>query len=160
MKTLPARPHEKADGSVAAFIPRKNPAREIPRDFELGVSTLLGHYRNYSFNLVDREILTMGEGFNTQVFTQSFNTMVREILTLGEGFNTQVITLSPLPIAYKLVWHTLYGVSTWCSSEEHSHPIHHKNAHAYPSGHESTSIYDRVPSSGTAVAPNHFFPHA
>ena len=144
MKTLPARPHEKADGSVAAFIPRNNTAWEIPRDFDLGVSTLLGHYRNYSFNLVVREILTLGEGFNSQVFTQSFNTMVREILTSGESFDTQVITLSPLPITYKLIWHTLYGVSTWCSSEEHSHPIHHKNAHAYPSGHESTSIYDRV----------------
>jgi hypothetical protein len=41
-----------------------------------------------------REILTLGEGFNTQVITLwCFNIVGREILTLGEGFNTQV---SPL----------------------------------------------------------------
>ena len=41
-----------------------------------------------------REILTLGEGFNTQVITLwCFNIVGREILTLGEGFNTQVITL-------------------------------------------------------------------
>lgn len=97
---------------------------------------------------VARDCATLGEWFQHSGLRSlpygAFNIVVREILVLGEGFNTQVITLSPLPIAYKLVWHTLYGVSTWCSSEEHSHPIHHKNAHAYPSGHESTSIYDRV----------------
>jgi len=36
----------------------------------------------------------MGEGFNTQVITLwCFNIVGREILTLGVGFNTQVITL-------------------------------------------------------------------
>jgi hypothetical protein len=41
-----------------------------------------------------REILTLGEGFNTQVITLwCFYIVGREILTLGEGFNTQVITL-------------------------------------------------------------------
>ena len=54
----------------------------------------------------------MGEGFNTQVFTQSFNTMVREILTLGEGFNTQVITLPGIAIAYRLQASMAYIV--WC----------------------------------------------
>ena len=35
--------------------------------------------------VVVREILTLGEGFNTQVVTRwSFNLVVREILTLGE----------------------------------------------------------------------------
>ena len=49
------------------------------------------------------------------------------------GVNTQVITL----------WCFNNMVFLTGSSEEHSHPIHHKNAHAYPSGHESTSIYCR-----------------
>jgi hypothetical protein len=41
-----------------------------------------------------REILTLGEGFNTQVITLwCFYIVGREILTLGEGFSTQVITL-------------------------------------------------------------------
>ena len=66
---------------------------------------------------VGREILTLGEGFNTQAITlcvfqhsgardfdlgggfqhsgnypyACFNTVGREILTLGEGFNNQVI---------------------------------------------------------------------
>ena len=41
-----------------------------------------------------REILTLGEGFTTQVVTLwCFNTVGREILTLGEGFTTQVVTL-------------------------------------------------------------------
>jgi len=41
-----------------------------------------------------REILTLGEGFNTQVITLwCFYIVGREISTLGEGFNTQVITL-------------------------------------------------------------------
>ena len=40
------------------------------------------------------EILTLGEGFNTQVITLwCFNRVGRKILTLREGFNTQVITL-------------------------------------------------------------------
>jgi hypothetical protein len=44
--------------------------------------------------LLRREILTLGEGFNTQVITLwCFYIVGREILTLGEGFNTQVITL-------------------------------------------------------------------
>ena len=39
-----------------------------------------------------REILTLGEGFNTQVITLwCYYIVGREILTLGEGFNTQVI---------------------------------------------------------------------
>jgi hypothetical protein len=43
---------------------------------------------------VGREVLTLGEGFNTQVITLwCFYIVGREILTLGEGFNTQVITL-------------------------------------------------------------------
>ncbi len=37
------------------------------------------------------QILTLGEGFNTQVITLwCFYIVGREILTLGEGFNTQV----------------------------------------------------------------------
>ena len=111
MKTLPARPHEKADGSVAAFIPRNNTAWEIPRDFDLGVSTLLGHYRNYSFNLVVREILTLGEGFNSQVFTQSFNTMVRDRdFDLGGKFRHS--GHYPIAIAYHLQANMAYIV--WC----------------------------------------------
>jgi hypothetical protein len=48
----------------------------------------------WCFYIVGREILTLGEGFNTQVITLwCFYTVGREILTLGEGFNTQVITL-------------------------------------------------------------------
>ena len=44
--------------------------------------------------IVGRNILTLGEGFNTQVLTIWCCYVVgREILTLGEGFNTQVITL-------------------------------------------------------------------
>jgi hypothetical protein len=43
---------------------------------------------------VGRDILTLGEGFNTQVITlRCFYIVGREIWTLGEGFNTQVITL-------------------------------------------------------------------
>ena len=123
---------------MAAFIPRKPSGyqtlvlgKKLRETLILGFQHL-GHTR-ISFNIVVREILTLGEGFNTQDVTQSFNMVVREILTLGEGF--KVSTLRSLPYRlqrYKLVWHSLHGVSTWCSSEEHSHPIHHKNAHAYP----------------------------
>jgi hypothetical protein len=49
----------------------------------------------WCFYIVGRGILTLGEGFNTQVITilWCFYIVGREILTLGEGFNTQVITL-------------------------------------------------------------------
>ena len=58
-----------------------------------------GSYTLWCFNTVGRKILTLGEGFTTQVVTLwCFNTVGRKILTLGEGFTTKV----QLP----------YGVST------------------------------------------------
>jgi hypothetical protein len=100
MITLAAPPHEEAGGSVAAFIPRKPSGyqtlvlgKKLRETLILGFQHL-GHTR-ISFNIVVREILTLGEGFNTQDVTQSFNMVVREILTLGEGF--KVSTLRSLP---------------------------------------------------------------
>jgi hypothetical protein len=59
-----------------------------------GFNTEVIIFTPWCFYIVGREILTLGEGFNTQVITLwCFYIVGREILTLGEGFNTQVITL-------------------------------------------------------------------
>jgi hypothetical protein len=53
-----------------------------------------------------RKILTLEEGFTTQVVTLwCFNTVGRKILTLGEGFTTQVVTAySVVTSSYPMVF--------------------------------------------------------
>jgi hypothetical protein len=69
----------------------------------------LGHYPNKFQHTCSRDF-DLGGGFQHQDVTQSFNMVVREILTLGEAF--KVSTLRSLHVPYRLQASMAY--IAWC----------------------------------------------